>query len=1634
MFPGVGLMLFRSLGDHPLVLIALAALLALPGSVAAQQSAEPATLSDMDSIGLFQGNPVVPVGPPGAWDEHIRQIGNVLYEPWNSGKEYKLFYSGYSGSYTGVTYIGYATSSDGIHWTKVGKIIPGATLEGPYVLNVSGVYYLYATLKVSGHPAGFVRYHASNPAGSWTYDGIVFNSQGNGWEAKLVSAPVVWKEGATWYMLYEGDGYSASDEGVGLATSSDGRSWQRNPTNPVIRKGQFTWFTGNIAPDDIIKVDGTYYLFYHGIFGPSGDSDTGIATSTDLVNWTDSPRSPFVPLDGGYASTTMVMKDSQYVLYYQPRPVGDNMGIYRGYPAKRVQLPTVSASPVGGTYSDPQWVVLTASVPATIYYTLDGTTPTAASATYTGPIQISSTATLKFIAVGASGNQSAVGTETYTIDTVPPTVAANPPGGLYATAQSVTLAATDNLDPAPKVYYTTDGSAPTPASQPYTAPIGVASTTTIRYVAVDAAGNQSSVGSQTYTIDTVPPTVAANPPGGIYNSPQSVTLTAHDDVDPAPKVHYKIDDGVAATGWQPYSGPINVGTTCTVSFLAIDEAGNESAVGSAAFTIDTVAPTVSASPSGGVYATQQSVTITSSEPGVIYYTTDGSAPDPATSANGPSPIAITTQGATTTLKFLAVDLAGNRSEVRAETYIVDDTAPSVTASPPGGTYDAPQSVTLMATDNVDPTPMVYYTTDGSAPTPSGTLYSSPVQITDNCVLRFIAVDAMGNRSPIQSQSYTIKVAAPTVTVSPPGGVYGTPQTVTLTSDKPATIYYTTDGSVPTTETPTSGPSPVSVTIASSAVLRAIAVDKHGAKSTVVTEAYTIDTEPPTVTATPSGGWYRNAQSVSLAATDNTDQWPRIYYTTDGSEPTTDSSLYVTPIAIGLTTTLRYMAVDDVGNQSGIGSQTYSIDTVAPSVVASPPGGTYESAQSVALAATDDLDQAPRVYYTLDGSDPTSASAPYTSPIDVQSSTTIRYVAVDLAGNQSPIGSQTYTIVPPVALSEMDAFGLSAGNPVVPVGPPGAWDEHIRQIGNVLYEPWDVGKEYKLFYSGYSGSYTGVTYIGYATSSDGIHWTKQGKIVPGSPLEGPYVVNDGDTYYLYAISVPGGRESGVARYHAANPLGTWVYDGIVFNSQGTGWEGKLVSAPVVWKEGATWYMLYEGDGYAYPYEGIGLATSSDGKTWMRSLCNPVMQKGQFGWFTGSIAPDDITKVDGTYYLFYHGIFGPSGDCDTGIATSTDLVNWADCPLSPFTPLEGGYSVTTMVARGPRYVLYYQPRPVGDNMGIYRAYPIKRLQAPTVSANPPGGTYASAQQVVLSASKPSIIYYTTDGTAPTTSSASGPSPVRLNVEANTTIRSMAIDPLGNQSAVRTETYTINYPPKVITVAFRYDDFGQRSTPSFEIPLMDTFQRHRVPVSVAVIPYVCAGDSHDLSPQATLPLTPEKAAILMPGLANGTVEVALHGYSHQTTRVPDYTEFQGLPYDEQLRRLTDGKALLEALFSVPITTFVPPWNNYDSNTLYALNALGFSVLSAGPPPGTTVGLAPMKSIPENCGTPDVKARILAARASSDPSPLLVVMMHPDEFIEEWPEGGWNSLLLFDSLLSWISSQPDVQTKTLAQVAAGM
>jgi hypothetical protein len=82
-------------------------------------------------------------------------------------------------------------------------------------------------------------------------------------------------------------------------------------------------------------------------------------------------------------------------------------------------------------------------------------------------------------------------------------------------------------------------------------------------------------------------------------------------------------------------------------------------------------------------------------------------------------------------------------------------------------------------------------------------------------------------------------------------------------------------------------------------------------------------------------------------------------------------------------------------------------------------------------------------------------------------------------------------------------------------------------------------------------------------------------------------------------------------------------------------------------------------------------------------------------------------------------------------------------------------------------------------------------PTVSASPPGGTYNSTQSVTLASSTPSTIFYTTDGTTPTTSSTNGTSPVTIPVSANSTLQFFARDNLGNVGPVGSSKYTIILP---------------------------------------------------------------------------------------------------------------------------------------------------------------------------------------------------------------------------------------------------
>jgi len=83
----------------------------------------------------------------------------------------------------------------------------------------------------------------------------------------------------------------------------------------------------------------------------------------------------------------------------------------------------------------------------------------------------------------------------------------------------------------------------------------------------------------------------------------------------------------------------------------------------------------------------------------------------------------------------------------------------LTASPPGGTYNAVQSVILSSSEPA----IIYYTLDGSNPSTTSSQYTSPISITSTSVLKFFAIDAAGNASVTKSEAYTINQPDLTVT-------------------------------------------------------------------------------------------------------------------------------------------------------------------------------------------------------------------------------------------------------------------------------------------------------------------------------------------------------------------------------------------------------------------------------------------------------------------------------------------------------------------------------------------------------------------------------------------------------------------------------------------------------------------------------------------------------------------------------------------------------------------------------------------------------------------------------------------------------------------------------------------------------
>jgi hypothetical protein len=580
---------------------------------------------------------------------------------------------------------------------------------------------------------------------------------------------------------------------------------------------------------------------------------------------------------------------------------------------------------------------------ASIYYTINGTTPTTSSTLYTGPITVSATETIEAIAIAVNHLQSPVASATYTESS--PTAATptfSPTPGTYTSTQTVTIS---DATSGAAIYYTTNGTTPTTSSTKYSAPISVGSSETIQAIAVASGYTNSAVGSAAYTISTGSPSINF---GSGFTSTTGLQLNGSAIWNSAASRLRLTDSNTAGneTGSAFFTTPVNIQSFTNNFSFQLTSANADGFT----FTIQSSGDTVLGPAGGGLgYGSSTSFPQSVAVKFDLYNN----------AGEGNDSTGMYTDGAMPTVP--AVDMTSSGVNLHSGdvmnvtmTYNGTTLAWTVTDATTGATFSTSATVNIPSLVGGS-TAYVGFT--------GGTGGATAIQE----ILSWTYTPGSGTTSP-----------AATPTFSPAAGTYTSAQTVTISdTTSGAAIYYTTNGTTPTTSS-TKYSTPISVS--SSETIQAIAVASGYTNSAVASAAYTINIPQTAATPTfsPVGGSYNSAQSVTIS---DTTTGAAIYYTTNGTTPTTSSTKYSAPISVSSSETIQAIAAASGYTNSAVGSAAYTISTGSPSINF---GSGFTSSTGLTLNGGASI-VSNRLRLT-DGGTTEARSAFFTTPVNIQSFT------------------------------------------------------------------------------------------------------------------------------------------------------------------------------------------------------------------------------------------------------------------------------------------------------------------------------------------------------------------------------------------------------------------------------------------------------------------------------------------------------------------------------------------------------------------------------------------------------------------------------------------------------------------------
>ena len=414
-----------------------------------------------------------------------------------------------------------ALKGDGSVWTwgynHYGELGNGTKTNALLPIQVSGLSDMIA---VAGGGYHSLALKSDGTVWAWGYNND--GQLGNG--TTTLSTTPVQVSGLTGIVAIAGGAYHS------LALRSDGTVWAwglnncgqlgnnttTNSKTPV-QVGSLSGITairGGFYHSVALRSDGTVWTWGYNYDGELGNG-TGVNSKVP-VQPSGLGGNITAIAAGGYH--TAVLRGDGIVWTWgdnEDGELGNNTLVSSTIPVSELQ--PVTAAPTlslpGGNYHSSQSVTITGPDGSTIYYTTDGSTPTALSPSGTSPVTltVNGTTTLQALAVQGGYQASSIASAEYDFTAVAPTV--SQPTATYSSAPSVTFTP---ADPGETITYTTDGTDPTtsPTAQTWDGgtPLNITTTTTLEYVASENGYATSPVQSATYTID---PTTSLIPRNGL---------------------------------------------------------------------------------------------------------------------------------------------------------------------------------------------------------------------------------------------------------------------------------------------------------------------------------------------------------------------------------------------------------------------------------------------------------------------------------------------------------------------------------------------------------------------------------------------------------------------------------------------------------------------------------------------------------------------------------------------------------------------------------------------------------------------------------------------------------------------------------------------------------------------------------------------------------------------------------------------------------------------------------------------------------------------------------------------------------------------------------------------------------------